>query len=100
MTLNVIFSVVGFNVRGVRRFSYELANFFWRYLKEFAIIGMRYQCKIVEVGNQLVQGRIDRQNGQLRHHGLGYLPRVIVSRQVVEWTRDRVENFTRISLES
>ena len=59
------------NVQGVPRFSYELSDFFWRFPNEFAVIQMRYQCKSVEVGNRLVQGRIDRQYGRLRHHSLG-----------------------------
>ena len=62
------------NVRGVPRISYELAKKIWRFPNEFAMIRMRYRCKIVEVRNQLVQGRIDRQYGRLRHHNLGYLP--------------------------
>jgi hypothetical protein len=84
------------NVRGVPRFSYELANFFWRFPNEFAMIRMRYQYKIVEVGNQPVQGRIDRQYGRLRHHNLGYLPSQIFDfRQVAEGTRNRVEILLR-----
>jgi hypothetical protein len=61
-------------VWGVQRFRYELPKFFWRFLNEFAMIWMRYQWKILEIGNQPVQGRIDRQYGRLRHHSLGYLP--------------------------
>ena len=64
------------NVQGVLRLSYELANFFSRFPNEFEMIGMKYRCKIDEVRNQLVHGRIDRQYGWLRHHSLGYLPRV------------------------
>ena len=55
--------------------------------------GMRYQCKIMEVGNQTVQGRIGQQCGQLRHHSLRYLPRVV-------FCLDRVEYFTRVVLKS
>ena len=80
------------NVRGVPTFSYELAEFFWRFPNEFAMIRMRYRCKIVEVGNQPVQGRIDRQYGQLRHYSSGYLSsQFFNSRQVAEGTRDRAE---------
>ena len=62
------------NVQGVPRFSYELAGVFWRFPNEFAMIRMRYQCKIVEVRNRPVQGRIGWQYGWWRHHSLGYLP--------------------------
>ena len=80
------------NVRGVPRFSYELAKFFWRFPNEFAMIRMRYRCKIVEVGNRPVRGRIDRQYGRLRHHSLVYLPSQFFNfRQVAKGTRDRVE---------
>ena len=79
------------NVRGVPRFSYELANFFWRFPNEFAMIRMRYRCKIVEVGNRPVRGRIDRQYGRLRHHSLVYLSSQFNFRQVAKGTRDRVE---------
>ena len=80
------------DVRGVPRFSYELAEFFWRFPNEFAMIRMRYRCKIVEVGNRPVRGRIDRQYGRLRHHSLGYLPSQLFNfRQVAEGTRDRAE---------
>jgi hypothetical protein len=80
------------NVRGVLRFSYELAEVFWRFPDEFAMIRMTYRCKIVEVGNQPVEGRIDRQYGRLRHHSLGYLPSHFFDfRQVVEGTRNRKE---------
>jgi hypothetical protein len=61
---------------------------FWRFPNEFAMIRMRYRCKIVEVGNQPVEGRIDRQYGRLRHHSLGYLPSQFFDfRQVAEVTR-------------
>ena len=89
------------NVWGVLRFSYEIAEFFWRFPNEFVMIGMRYPCKIVEIGNRPVQGRIDRQYGQLRHRSLGYSSRMIFYfRQVAEGTRDRAEIFTRVILES
>ena len=79
-------------VRRVLTFSYELAEFFWRFPNEFAMIRMQYRCKIVEVGNQPVQGIIDRQYGQLRHHSSGYLPIQFFNfRQVAKGTRDRVE---------
>ena len=53
------------------------------------MIGMRYHCKIVKVGNRLVQGRIDQQYGRLRHHNLEYLLRVIFYfRKVIEGTRN------------
>jgi hypothetical protein len=82
----------GSNVRGVLRFSYKLAEFFWRFPSEFAMIRMRYRCRIVEVGNQPVQGRRDRQYGRLRHHSLGYLPSQFFDfRQVAEGTRNRAE---------
>ena len=56
------------------------------------MIQMRYRCKIVEVGNQPVQERIDRQYGRLRHHSLGYLPSQCFNfKQVAEGTRDRAE---------
>ena len=64
------------NVWEVLRFSYELAEIFWRFPNEFVMIWMRCQCKIFKVRNQPVQGRIDWQYGQLRHHILGYLPHV------------------------
>ena len=54
------------------------------------MIRMRYRSKIVEVGIQRVQGRMDRQYGWLRHHSLGYLPSHFSNfRQVAEGTRDR-----------
>jgi hypothetical protein len=54
------------------------------------MIWMRYGCKIVEVGNQLAEGRIDWQYGRLRHHSLGYLPSLFFDfRQVAEGTRSR-----------
>ena len=82
----------GGNVRGVPRFSYKLAEIFWRVPKECAMIRMTYRCKIVEVGNQLVQGRIGRQYGWLRHHSLGYLLSQLFNfRQVAEGTRDRAK---------
>ena len=56
------------------------------------MIQMRYRCKIVEVENQPVRGRIDWQYGRLRHHSLGNLPsQLFSSRQVAEGTRDRAE---------
>ena len=61
------------NVRGVPRFSYKVVNFFWRIPNEFIMIRMRYRCKIIKVGNRLVQGRIDQQYGQFRYHSLGFL---------------------------
>jgi len=39
------------NEWGVLRFSYELAEFFWRFPNELIMIRMMYWCKIVEVGN-------------------------------------------------
>ena len=62
------------NVRGVPRFGYKLAEVLWRFPNEFAMIRMTYRCKIVEVGNQPVEWRIDRQYGRLKNHSLGYLP--------------------------
>ena len=57
-------------------------------MNEFPMIGMRYQCKIVEVGNRPVQGRLDQQYGMLRHHSLGYPSRVIFYfKQIAKWTR-------------
>ena len=56
------------------------------------MIRMRYRCKIVEVGNQPLQGRIDWQYGRLRHHNLGYkLSQFFDLRQVAEGTRNRAE---------
>ena len=56
------------------------------------MIRMRYRCKIVELGNQPVQGRIDWQYGRLRHHSSGYSPSQFFHfRQVAEGTRDRAE---------
>ena len=85
---------MGGNVRGVLKFSYELAGFFWRFPNEFAIIRMKYGCKIVKVGNQSIQMRKYPQYGRLRHHILGYLPsRFSNFRQVTEGTRDRAIFF-------
>jgi hypothetical protein len=56
------------------------------------MIRMRYRCKIVEVENQPVQGRVDRQYGRLRHHNLGYLSSNFFDfRQVAEGTRNRAK---------
>ena len=56
------------------------------------MIRMRYRYKIFEVGNQPVQGRIDRQYGRLGHHSLGYLlSQFFDFRQVAEGTRNRAE---------
>ena len=56
------------------------------------MIQMRHRCKIVEVGNQVVQGRIDCQYGRLRHHSLGYLlSQIFDYMQVAEGTRNRAE---------
>ena len=75
-----------------RGLVYELADIFLRFLNELAMIRMRYRCRIVEVGNRPVRGRIERQYGQLRHHDLGYLPSQLFNcRQVAEGTRDRAE---------
>ena len=38
------------NERGVPNFSYELAEFFWRFPNVFAMIRTRYRLKIVKVG--------------------------------------------------
>ena len=77
------------NVRGVPRFSYELAKKIWRFPNEFAMIRMTYRCKIVEVRNQPVQVRIDWQYGRLRHHSLGYLQsHFFYFRQVAEGTKN------------
>ena len=35
----------------VPNFSYEQAEFFWRFPNEFAMIQTRYRIKIVKVGN-------------------------------------------------
>ena len=40
------------NVLGVPRFCYVLAEMFWRFPNEFAMIRMRCRCKIVEVENR------------------------------------------------
>ena len=65
------------------------------------MIRMRYQCKIVKVGNRPVQMRKDWQYGRLRQHILGYLPSQFLNfKQVAEGTRDRAEIFTRVILES
>ena len=42
---------VGDNERGVPNFRYELADFFWRFPNEFAMIRTKYRLKIVKVGN-------------------------------------------------
>ena len=56
------------------------------------MIRMEYRCKIVKVGNQPVQGRIDRKYDRLKHHSLRCLPsQLFDSRQVGEGTRDKVE---------
>ena len=56
------------------------------------MIWMSYRCKIVEVGNQPVQGRINPQYGRLRHHSLGFLlSQFFHFRQVAKGTRDRAE---------
>jgi hypothetical protein len=87
-----IYIDMGINVRGVPRFIYELAEIFWRFPNEFAMIRTRYRCKIIKVGNQPVHGRIDRQYGRLRHHNLGYLPSQFFDfRQVAEGTRNRAK---------
>ena len=89
------------NERGVPNFSYELAEIFWRFPNEFAMIWTRYRLKIVKVGNWPVQMRNDRQFSRLRHHILGYLPSQFLKfRQVAEGTRDRAEISTRAILES
>ena len=61
----------------------------------FTMIGMRYQCKIVEVGHRLVQRRIDRQYGRLRHHSLGIFTEgiFIYFTQVAEGIKDRARIY-------
>ena len=56
------------------------------------MIRIRYRCRIVEVGNRPVRGRIDWQYGRLRHHSLGYLASQVFNfRQVAEGTMERAE---------
>ena len=81
------------NVRGVPRFSYELADFFWKFPNEFTMIRMRYRCKIIEDGNQPVQGRIDWQYGikVQDFYRVNFYQIIVHFRQVAEGTRDRAE---------
>jgi len=64
------------NKQRVLRFNYELVKKNWRFPYEFAMIGLRYGCKIVEVGNRPIQGKIDQQYDWLRHYSLKYLSRI------------------------
>ena len=40
------------NVNDILRYSYKLAKQIWRFPNEFAMMRMRYLCKVVEVGKQ------------------------------------------------
>ena len=42
------------NVNDILRYSYKLAKQIWRFPNEFAMMRMRYLCKVVEVGKQPV----------------------------------------------
>jgi len=66
------------------------------------MIAMRYRCKIVEVGNLLVQRKIHWQYNELRHYSFKrYLPRIFFyGRQVAKGTRDRAEKITGVILDS